>query len=164
MSRFASRLKRFQAELGFAALLFLLGAAIVGGALEQDVGWRDDGPGAGYFPLRIGVIICLASLGIMGQALMTRHELQEAMFRPDAVANLLGIVAPTVLCAAAIPFFGLYLSAAVYVGFFIRWRARQPLWKAGLISLAVPTVFFAVFELWLRIALPKGSLMPSLPF
>ena len=39
-----------------------VGAAVMWGAAEHDIGWGDSGPASGYFPFRIGILIVLASL------------------------------------------------------------------------------------------------------
>src|SRR3712207_9213848 len=49
-------------EIATALATCAVGAAVMWGAVEHDVGWGDSGPAAGYFPFRIGVLIVLGSL------------------------------------------------------------------------------------------------------
>jgi hypothetical protein len=57
-----------------------------------------------------------------------------------------------------IPGAGLYVSAAVYVAFYMRWIGRHPWWLTGVISIAIPLVTFVVFEQWFLVPMPKGPL------
>ena len=46
-------MSRKAAEIGFAIVLFAIGAAIVHGTLELETGWTRSGPEAGYFPKQV---------------------------------------------------------------------------------------------------------------
>jgi hypothetical protein len=48
-----------------AAILLVVGVVVVIEARRLGAGWTSDGPGAGYFPFYIGVIVCISSLGIL---------------------------------------------------------------------------------------------------
>src|SRR5260221_2385051 len=50
------------AEIVVAALFFLAGAIVVYDSLRLGAKWAQDGPEAGYFPLIIGLIICIAAV------------------------------------------------------------------------------------------------------
>ena len=50
------------AEIGFALLTLIVGAVMLAGVRELETGWDDGSPQAGYFPLRIGLVIVVASL------------------------------------------------------------------------------------------------------
>ena len=54
-----------------AFTLFALGALIAFKSWELGAGWRDDGPGAGYFPFYIAMLICIASAVVAVRALST---------------------------------------------------------------------------------------------
>ena len=49
-------------EVATALVTAAVGAAVMWGAAEHDIGWGDSGPASGYFPFRIGVLIVLGSL------------------------------------------------------------------------------------------------------
>ena len=48
-----------------AAVLFFLGAVVIVQARSLGAEWTSDGPGPGYFPFYIGLILCIASAGIL---------------------------------------------------------------------------------------------------
>ena len=54
-----------------SAVLFALGAVVVYQARKLGAEWTSDGPGSGYFPFYIGLILCIASAGIFFQAVFS---------------------------------------------------------------------------------------------
>src|SRR5688572_18414399 len=60
-------------EVATALATAAIGAAVLWGSVEHDIGWGDSGPAAGYFPFRIGALIMLASLVNIGVALWHRR-------------------------------------------------------------------------------------------
>jgi hypothetical protein len=65
---------------------------------------------------------------------------------------------------AVIPFIGIYIAAAIYIAFFMRWlgKFRWPLVAA--MSLGVTVAAFATFEIWFLVSLPKGPIEEWLGF
>src|SRR5882757_3912923 len=57
-----------------AAILLVVGIVVVIEARRLGAGWTSDGPGAGYFPFYIGLIVCISSIGIMVQALFSKQR------------------------------------------------------------------------------------------
>ncbi len=47
-----------------AVILFVIGVVVIFEARRLGAEWADDGPGAGYFPFYIGIILCISSMGI----------------------------------------------------------------------------------------------------
>ena len=52
------------AESVTAVVIFLIGVVIMFDSYRIGWGWAVEGPQAGYFPFRIGVITCIASIAI----------------------------------------------------------------------------------------------------
>ena len=61
-------------EAVVAFCVLTLGVVVITGSRSLGSGWTTDGPGAGYFPFYIGVILCIAGLGIMYQALFGKNK------------------------------------------------------------------------------------------
>ena len=57
-------------EIATALATGAVGAAVMWGAVEHEIGWGDAGPAAGYFPFRIGALIVLGSLANLVLAVM----------------------------------------------------------------------------------------------
>ena len=59
----------FTVEIFIAVLIFAFGLTVLFGSRNLGSGWTSDGPGAGYFPFYIGLILCIASAGIIWQTI-----------------------------------------------------------------------------------------------
>ena len=57
-------------EAVVAALLLAFGAVIAVESYRLGAGWTSDGPGAGYFPFYVGLILVIASAGTLVLALV----------------------------------------------------------------------------------------------
>ena len=55
-------------------------------------------------------------------------------------------------------FVGLYVSAALYLAFYMRLVGRHTCFLVAAIALLVPVVTFLVFETWFLVPMPKGPL------
>jgi hypothetical protein len=61
-------ISRRTAELAVAIGIFIIGIAIIGDSIHLGIGWSNNSPEPGYFPVRVGGILALASIGIAIQA------------------------------------------------------------------------------------------------
>lgn len=154
-------LPRKPAEIAFALLLALVGGAVIAGAREMDTGWGGSGPEAGYFPLRIGLVLVVASLAVL---------VREAL-RPAGDGVLLGgigggrlalFVLPLVALIAVVPWIGFYLAAFAYLLVAIGLVGRVRWGRTLAIAVGTPLVLFVAFEYAFRAPLPKGPLGPLL--
>jgi hypothetical protein len=58
----------------------------------------------------------------------------------------------------AIPGIGIYVASAIFIAVFMLWLGKYGWGKTVSVSLAVPIVFFLMFEIWFKVPLPKGPL------
>ena len=151
-------IRQKSAEVAVAALFFLLGAIVVYDSFRLGARWADDGPQAGYFPFYIGLILCLAALIVLAQALMLPPEKNSAFVEAEALKLVLAVLVPTAIYVAVIGWLGIYVASAVFIGFFMRWLGKYPWWKLASVSLGTSVFFFLIFESWFKVPLPKGPL------
>ncbi|MCP6646542.1 hypothetical protein NL493_30800, partial [Klebsiella pneumoniae] len=52
-----------------AVLVLIMGGIVIYGSRKLGSEWTTDGPGAGYFPFYIGVILVISGIGVLYQAL-----------------------------------------------------------------------------------------------
>jgi putative tricarboxylic transport membrane protein len=152
-------LSRKTAELVFAVVLLMFGIAIIVGAREMETGWGSSGPEAGYFPLRIGMLIVAAALLVLGKEALS-HVRREAFLSLPAAKNVVLFALPLVLLIATIPWIGLYLAAAGYLLLSIGFVGRVHWVKALTIAMLTPVLMFVLFEFAFKTPLPKGPLGP----
>jgi len=143
-----------------AAVLFAVGAVVVVQARALGAGWTSDGPGSGYFPFYIGLILCIASAGILYQAVASNKLHSGAFVDREQFVRVLSVFVPAIFFVVAITFVGIYIASAVYIAVFMVVLGKYPAWKAALIGVLVSAAFFAMFEVWFRVPLYKGTLDP----
>ena len=149
------------AEIAFAILLLGFGVAIIKGAMELDTEWGGSGPEAGYFPLRVGYLILIASLALLVlEVLKTGHG--KALFSREAALNIGLFALPLLALVAVVPFLGLYLAAAAYLLITIGLLGRVNWGISVGVATIFPLILFILFEFFFRTPLPKGPLGPLL--
>ena len=144
-----------------AAILFVFGAVVVVEARRLGAGWTSDGPGAGYFPFYIGLIICISALGVIWQARAAQDPRRGAFRRPraDWAACCRCCCRPRSTCSA-IWLLGIYVASALYIALFMIVLGKYPAVKSVVLAVIVNAVFFMMFEVWFKVPLYKGMLEP----
>ena len=134
------------------------GAAVMWGALDHDIGWDDSGPGAGYFPFRIGVLIVLASLANLGLALWRRREQPGSFLTTEQAKRVLAFGLPILGFVIVSLLLGLYVGAVLYLfGVMVFQGGYRPLFSIA-VALAVAVVMRLVFPMWFKVPLLIGPL------
>ena len=143
-----------------AILLVLIGAVVVFEARRLGAGWTSDGPGSGYFPFYIGLIICISGLGILYQSTLGNSRDTEPFVDRQQLKRVMSVLLPAALYVLGVSFLGLYLASAIYIAMFMIILGKYTVLKSVLVALIVNAVFFAMFEVWFKVPLFKGSLDP----
>ena len=143
-----------------AAILLVIGIVVIFEARRLGAGWTTDGPGAGYFPFYVGLVLCISALGIFYQAVIGKSKDEGAFVDREQLQRVLAVFVPAVFYVLAINFLGLYVASAVYIaGFMIVLGKYSPV-KSVIVAVAVNALFFMMFEVWFKVPLFKGSLDP----
>lgn len=150
------RIARWTVELAVAAFLLTLGVVMIVSNARLGAGWSDDGPQSGYFPLRMGVLLALCSVGIAVQAM--RMPKEETFVRWDQLRPVLKVLAPMVVYVALIQFLGMYVASALFIAAFMKVIGKYRLWKSVLTGVLSSVILFWVFELKFAVPMPKGPL------
>lgn len=125
-------------------------------SLRIGAGWASDGPQAGYFPFYIGLLLGIASLWILVQAVITADK--NVFVEPSKFRSVLAVLLPAMLFVGAIYFIGIYLAAALFLAVFMRWQGKLGIRTIAMVSVLAPVVLFLLFEIWFLVPLPKGPL------
>ncbi len=143
-----------------AAILFVIGAVVVFEARRLGAGWTTDGPGAGYFPFYIGLIVCISALGIIYQSRSAKTRDEGTFVDRVQMGRVLSVLLPAMVYVLGIWFLGLYVASAIYIALFMIILGKYPPIKSVLVAVIVNGVFFAMFEVWFKVPLYKGTLEP----
>src|SRR5262245_37242381 len=84
-------------EAVVAAVLLVVGIVVIVESRRLGAGWTSDGPGSGYFPFYIGLIITIASLGILYQSVLGKERNTEVFVDKEQLARVLSVLLPAVV-------------------------------------------------------------------
>lgn len=150
----------YVAEAAVAFCVLVLGVVVVFGSRSLGSGWTSDGPGAGYFPFYIGLILCIAGLGIMYQALFGKNKNTDIFVDNEQLKLVLSVFIPALVYVLAVQFVGLYVASAVYIALFMIILGKFSKVKSVITAMSVVVLFFFMFEVWFKVPLYKGRFDP----
>ena len=147
-------------EVVVALVLLVLGIGIIVESRRLGAGWTSDGPGSGYFPFYIGLIITVSALGIVYQALFAKKRKTTIFVDTEQLRRVMSVLLPALLYVLAIAFVGLYVASAFYIALFMIVLGKYSWPKSIAAALVINVLFFFMFEVWFKVPLFKGSLDP----
>jgi hypothetical protein len=143
-----------------AACLLVIGIVVIIEARRLGAGWSTDGPGAGYFPFYIGLILAVCGAAILFQSLRARVPDGEVFVDSVQLKRVLSVLVPSAIYAGAIMLLGLYLASGIFIALFMIILGKYPPLKSVVVGVAVNALFFMMFEVWFKVPLYKGALDP----
>jgi putative tricarboxylic transport membrane protein len=144
------------ADVITAAVLMLLGGVVLYDAVRLGIGWGTSGPGSGFFPFWLAVIM-LATCAVIVVQSVGRAPGRPFVTRA-AAGPVLAVLGPAAGMVVLTQFVGLYVAAALYMGVYMRWIGHHA-WPVTLgLAVAIPVVTFVIFEQWFLVPMPKGPL------
>jgi hypothetical protein len=147
-----------------AAILVLIGIVVIIEARRLGASWGSDGPGAGYFPFYIGLILAGCGAAILVQAVRARAsgsgEGNEVFVDAVQLKRVLSVLVPAALYVGVIMVLGIYVASALFIALFMIILGKYPVLKSVVIGVAVNALFFCMFEIWFKVPLFKGALNP----
>jgi len=146
------------AEITVAGGFFAIGAIVIFDSIRLGIGWKDDGPAAGYFPFYIGALVCISSLINLVAAFAAARTGDAAFVEVGQLKLVLSVLLPTAVYVGIIGWLGIYVASVLFVALFMRWLGKYTWLKVAAVSIGNSVVFFLIFEVWFKIPLPKGPL------
>jgi hypothetical protein len=144
-------------EAVVACAVMLLGAIVIYGSRELGAGWTSDGPGSGYFPFYIGLIMTISGAGIFYQALFSKKGRNTTVFVDgEQIKRVLSVLVPAGFYVFAVEFIGLYIASFFYIALFMVILGKFSSIKSVTAAFCVNALFFMMFEVWFKVPLYKG--------
>jgi putative tricarboxylic transport membrane protein len=138
-------------------VLLGIGVLIIVDTYRLGAGWAPDGPQAGYFPFRIGVLIAACSLVVVIQALRAKQD--DSLFVEwRKLVPVSQILFPLVAYVGVMQYLGMYVASALFVAGLMRWLGKYTLRKSLVVAVIMSLIIFWLFELQFSVPLPKGPL------
>ena len=98
------------ADLITALVLTGLGGVVIVDAVRLGIGWGTDGPGSGFFPFWLAVVM-LATCGLILLQALRRRTTTPFVTR-ERLRSVLTVLGPAVALVLITPLTGLYVAAA----------------------------------------------------
>jgi putative tricarboxylic transport membrane protein len=126
-------------------------------AAKLNIGWvKNVGPGGGFLPFWLCAVMGLFTLIVLIQAIRSK-DTGETFFKSEqGRKNALKVFYSTFGCVVAYVFIGAYFGSIAYLGFYLRFIGKRSWLQTAIVSIGVPLGIWLLFELFLKITLPKG--------
>ena len=141
-----------------AVAIFLIGVVMMADNYRIGAGWAADGPQSGYFPLRVGAILCLSAVVVFIKSMFGKTRNHTIFVSWERLRLVLLVLVPTIVYVLAIQFVGIYVASFVFIAAFMRVMDKRSWFKVMLISIGVSATLFWLFEIQFMVPLPKGPL------
>ena len=156
-------------EIWTAAAIALVGAVVISESLTHDVGWNETGPGSGYFPFRVGLLLIAAAVVRLLQVRLKadttsvmKADTTSAFVTRAELSRSLSVLWPTMALVVAMIPLGCYVPSAAYLTWMMRRHGGYSWLLSAAYGAGVAVAFFLVFDLWFRVPLAKGPLEAAL--
>lgn len=141
-----------------AVLVMILGGVVLYGSRKLGSEWTSDGPGAGYFPFYIGLILTVSGAGILYQALNGKEKNTEVFVDSEQLRRVLSVLLPAGVYVLGIQYLGIYIASTIYIALFMVILGKYSWVKSIAAAFVVNILFFMMFEVWFKVPLFKGKL------
>jgi putative tricarboxylic transport membrane protein len=142
-------------EYAVCAVLLALGVVLFMEAFRLGPGWGEQGPQPGF---AIFVLTTMMVVGAIGVAITNYFKPDRRPFFEvsQEVVDLLKVGVPVVVVIYLIPWLGIYLTAGLYMGFFMAWYGRFRWYSAIAGLVAFPLVLWIILSKGFGLPLPMS--------
>ena len=147
-------------DIVVAVMLFVMGVVVIVEARRLGASWTSDGPGSGYFPFYIGLVLCISALGIIVQARLAGSRDDGVFVNRLQMVRVLQVLVPATVYVLVVWVLGLYVASAIYIALFMIFLGKYPVLNSVLLGLVFNALCFVMFEAWFKVPLYKGTLDP----
>jgi hypothetical protein len=153
-------------EIALVLILLLLGFVILNESFRLGPTWGESGPQAGFFLFVLSLAMIAGTLGVAYTNAYKSPDMRPFFEAPEEVQDLLKVGLPIIGVVAIMPLFGLYMSAGLYLGFFMAWYGKFRWYSALAGAIILPVVLWMLLRVGFNIAMPMSAFYRSniLPF
>lgn len=145
-------------NMAVAVALMAVATVVMISSYRLGAGWAPFiGPDSGYFPFYVALIMFISS-GVTLLQHLFQHRVDKggSFVGRHELIRMLQVLIPTAIFSVLTIYIGIYISTVLFIGFFMMWMGKYPVYKTVPVALAIPVLLFIVFEIWFLIPLPKG--------
>jgi sterol desaturase/sphingolipid hydroxylase (fatty acid hydroxylase superfamily) len=144
-----------------AALLLGSALAFSAGALKYYDYWGEGGPGPGFLPFWLGLVMALLASTMLVQSLKSKEPGEAWLPHGKARKRVVAVIGITILFVALLKVLGMVIGSALYLAVLMRYLERKPWPLTAAVSLCAAGVNYLVFAYWLHVPFPEGMLWPE---
>jgi putative tricarboxylic transport membrane protein len=141
-----------------AAVLLALAVAYTATAAGRYTYWTASGPGSGFFPFWLGLVLAALSILLLANAVRRPDPGPAWLPTGHGAARFVVVVVVTALFIALLPLLGMALGTAVFLGVLLRMLEGHSWRTTAAVAVGAAVANWAVFVLWLRVPFPVGML------
>lgn len=141
-----------------ALIMLFIGIIVIIESRRLGSGWTSDGPGSGYFPFWIGVILAISGAGVFYDALLGKKKNTEVFVDREQLGRVLSVLLPAVIYVLGVQVLGIYIASTIYIALFMVILGKYSWVKSVIAAVGVNVFFYCMFEVWFKVPLFKGSL------
>jgi uncharacterized membrane protein YozB (DUF420 family) len=141
------------ADLIGGAVVLLLGLAVIYFSSQLDY-YSEFGPGPGFLPLWVGIVITGCAIYVMIDFLR-KHGKAGPFFKSRTRLGAQMLIA-IIVTFLLFPLLGFSIGLALFTGFTMRMMGRHHWVSCGLTAIVTAIGIHFIFGQWLYIPLPKG--------
>ncbi len=139
------------------ALLFAFAAAFSGGALWRYQYWTPvEGPGPGFMPFWLGLVMAVLSLGLLVKSLREPSAGEAWLPTGEGLKRLLVVMGVSIAYVALLKVIGMTVGTALFLFILVRYLDRRAWWVCAAIGAGAAAANWAVFVFWLKVPFPEG--------
>ena len=143
-----------------ALIILVVGIVVVFSSIKLGATWTSDGPGSGYFPFYIGLMLCLSGAVTLFQNSVGKNKNTDSFVDKEQLKRVLSVLIPACGYVVAIHFTGVYVASTIYIALFMVVLGKYSWLKSVMTACAVNGIFFLMFEVWFKVPLYKGIFEP----
>jgi putative tricarboxylic transport membrane protein len=145
-------------DLVVAILILAVGVLVAWDSYRLGASWASDGPEAGYFPFRIGLLTGICGVVVAVQSLLRIKTDRTVFVTYPQLKQVMVILLPSVFYVLGVQLIGIYVPSAIFIALFMRFAGNYSWLRSVVVGAGVSVVSFVLFEIWFKIPLPKGPL------
>ena len=153
-------------ETGIVIVLLILGVVILIESMRLGPTWGESGPQAGFFLFVLAIAMLVGTLGVAYVNAYRNPDMRPFFAAPEEVEDLLKVGLPILALVLLIPYLGMYVSAGVYLAFFMAWYGKYRWYSALAGGIILPAVLWMTLREGFNISMPMSAFYRSniLPF
>ena len=140
------------------AALLALAVAFSAGALKHYSYWGPSGPGPGFLPFWLGLVMAVLATMLLVGAMRSREPGEPWLPRGEGLKRLALVLGATIALVALLNVVGMVVGTVLFMILLVRLldRTAWPLTLA--VAFGTAGINFLVFSFWLKVPMPVGVL------